>query len=57
MKRANDDLDAFNYLTSGIVDVAFVNLKIIESKTEIGELRWLFQLTNVLCIISNTYLL
>ncbi|KAM0730836.1 Transferrin [Formica fusca] len=37
MKRANDDLDAFNYLTSGIVDVAFVNLKIIESKTEIGD--------------------
>lgn len=39
MKRANDDLDAFDYLTSGIVDVAFVNLKIIEKNVNVGELR------------------
>ncbi|KMQ96612.1 transferrin isoform x4 [Lasius niger] len=36
-KRTNDDLDAFDYLTSGTVDVAFVNLKVIESKTEAGD--------------------
>lgn len=39
MKRANDDLDAFDYLTSGIVDVAFVNLKVIEKNVNVGELR------------------
>lgn len=37
-KHMGDDLSAFNYLASGIVDVAFVNLKIIENKTEAGEL-------------------
>ncbi|KAL0113854.1 hypothetical protein PUN28_011293 [Cardiocondyla obscurior] len=36
-KHAGDDLTAFNYLTSGIVDVAFVNLKIIENKTEASD--------------------
>ncbi|XP_071653962.1 transferrin isoform X1 [Temnothorax longispinosus] len=35
--HAGDDLSAFNYLASDIVDVAFVNLKIIENKTEAGD--------------------
>lgn len=52
MKRANDDLDAFDYLTSGIVDVAFVNLKAIEKSVNVGELRGLFQFTNVFCAFS-----
>ncbi|XP_072760002.1 transferrin isoform X2 [Anoplolepis gracilipes] len=37
MKQANDDLEAFDYLTSNIVDVAFVNLKNIKSKIEAGD--------------------
>lgn len=37
--HSDDDLRAFNYLTSGIVDVAFINLRIIENKTEPGELH------------------
>jgi len=37
--ETGDDLTAFEYLTSGRVDVAFVNLKIIEKKTEMGKLR------------------
>ncbi|XP_018392136.1 PREDICTED: transferrin [Cyphomyrmex costatus] len=36
-EHAGDDLSTFNYLASGIVDVAFVNLKVIENKTEAGE--------------------
>lgn len=39
MKRENDDLDAFNYLISGIIDVAFVNLKVIKMNVKVGELR------------------
>ncbi|KAH0952965.1 hypothetical protein HN011_010853 [Eciton burchellii] len=35
--RTGNDLSAFEYLTSGRVDVAFVNLKIVESKTELGD--------------------
>ncbi|GAB1859923.1 Transferrin [Camponotus japonicus] len=37
MKRANDDLEAFDYLTSSIVDVAFVNLKAIEKNVNVGD--------------------
>ncbi|XP_011641592.1 serotransferrin isoform X1 [Pogonomyrmex barbatus] len=36
-KETVDDLTAFSYLTSDIVDVAFVNLKVIENKTEAGD--------------------
>ncbi|XP_011704440.1 PREDICTED: transferrin [Wasmannia auropunctata] len=36
-EHAGDDLSTFNYLASGVVDVAFVNLKIIENKTEAGD--------------------
>lgn len=50
-EHMGDDLSTFNYLTSGIVDVAFVNLKVIENKTEAGELRRLLRLCCLLCII------
>ncbi|XP_018049923.1 PREDICTED: transferrin [Atta colombica] len=36
-EHAGDDLSTFNYLASGVVDVAFVNLKVIENKTEAGD--------------------
>ncbi|XP_011337868.1 transferrin isoform X2 [Ooceraea biroi] len=36
-EQAGDDLSAFEYLTSGRVDVAFVNLKVVEKKTKVGE--------------------
>ncbi|XP_036151373.1 transferrin isoform X2 [Monomorium pharaonis] len=36
-EHKDDDLSAFEYLASGVVDVAFVNLKIIENKTEPGD--------------------
>ncbi|XP_018340131.1 PREDICTED: transferrin isoform X2 [Trachymyrmex septentrionalis] len=36
-EHADDDLSTFNYLASGVVDVAFVNLKVIENKTEAGD--------------------
>lgn len=39
MKRENNDLEAFDYLTSDIVDVAFVNLKAIKMNVKVGELR------------------
>lgn len=38
--RTNDDLYAFDYLISDVVDVAFVNLKIIESKTKTGDFSY-----------------
>lgn len=50
-EHVGDDLSTFNYLTSGIVDVAFINLKIIENKTEAGELRRLLRLYYLYCII------
>ncbi|XP_011156703.1 transferrin [Solenopsis invicta] len=36
-EHESDDFSAFKYLASGVVDVAFVNLKVIENKTEPGD--------------------
>jgi len=47
-EHAGDDLSTFNYLASGVVDVAFVNLKVIENKTEASELSRLIVLVNYL---------
>lgn len=52
-EHAGDDLSTFNYLASGIVDVAFVNLKIIENKTEAGESRRL----TVFSVLYSAYYL
>ena len=49
-EHADDDLSTFNYLASGVVDVAFVNLKVIENKTEAGELSRLIVSINFIMV-------
>jgi len=53
-EHAGDDLSAFNYLVSDIVDVAFVNLKIIENKTEVGKFRFVVSVL-YFCVLSNAF--